>query len=402
VGTAPKLPLATSVTISGSGSTPTFIWTFPESFTPDGVRVQIWDLENQVSPHSYDLIHVVVLPGDATTYTLPSVTSSGKTLEQNHLYSLEITFALTHDGVPLGDNTTILTRSRSFLNFELMPEGSPPNVFLPIVVSGPVVPTYYFGATVGTAVQTIYLDPVVAIGYEYATGPGDPNFASVTLPAGIGDNLYNLYVLMGNRYVFRARIQGGVPFYFARGGVKRFLVLGVEEEAALDPNNPTAFLTGLTFTRSGTFTGTMTPITGSTEARILGGGWMASPAGAYRDNPSLEGHVLFGFAVNYMQCMPLPEGPVELFYDAGRFRFQGNMNQVMKVDDTGTKALVQGTGTLNGTRGYSFAIWVGDISTGWGVDTLRIRIWKTTTGDIVYDNDGNQQITGGSILVHKK
>lgn len=32
----------------------------------------------------------------------------------------------------------------------------------------------------------------LAIGYDYATGAGDPLFASVELPIGIGDSLYTL------------------------------------------------------------------------------------------------------------------------------------------------------------------------------------------------------------------
>lgn len=170
VGTVPKLPFATSVAVSGSSATPTFTWTFPESFTPDGVKIQIWDLENQVSPNSYDLIHSIVVPGDATSYTIPPITSGGITLEENHLYSLEIAFVLTH-GEEVGDLTTILTRSRSFFNFQLMPEDSPPNVSLPMVVPGPGGPAYSFTTTVDAAGQTIYVDPVVAIGYEYARVP---------------------------------------------------------------------------------------------------------------------------------------------------------------------------------------------------------------------------------------
>ncbi len=39
-----------------------------------------------------------------------------------------------------------------------------------------------------------------------------------------------------------------------------FRILGIEITAGLDPNNVTAFITKLTFTNQGRFTGTMTPI----------------------------------------------------------------------------------------------------------------------------------------------
>ena len=144
--------------ISGSGLTPTFSWTFPANFTPDGIRIQVWDLENRLPSGIADIIHVENLPGDTTSYTLPAPLSTGKALEEGHLYSLEISFALTRGG-PLGNNTTLLSRSRSFFNFVPMPEGSPPNVFLPIVI--PEIGVYSFKAPVDPG-QLIFIDPVVA------------------------------------------------------------------------------------------------------------------------------------------------------------------------------------------------------------------------------------------------
>ena len=399
VGTAPQLPFAASVAISGSGSNPTFTWPFPESYEPDGIRIQIWDLENRLPSGIADVIHVSTLSGTATSYTVPTVLSSGKTLEQGHLYSLEITFALTH-GEALGDNTTLLSRSRSFFNFVPMPVDSPPNVFLPIVIPGPV-PVYSFKAPVDPG-QMIFIDPVVAIGYEYAIGAGDPNFASVKLPNGIGNSLYDLYLFNGYKYFFKARLNGGVPYNFGRRGVDRFLILGIEKEAGLDPNNPTAFITGLTFTRSGEFSGTMTPITESAQAKIIGGGWIPSPAGAYKENPALEGQAFFGFIANFTKGMPVPEGVTEFFFGGDHLRFQSDGYQLLTVDQAGKNAQLKGTGTINCTFGYSFIIWAGDISKGWGVDTLRMKIWETATGKVVYDNGVNQEITGGWIAIQKK
>lgn len=53
---------------------------------------------------------------------------------------------------------------------------------------------------------------------------------------------------------------GGNAFDFAAGGVGRFRVTGIETDAGLDPANTTAFITGLTFTGAGRFTGTQKPI----------------------------------------------------------------------------------------------------------------------------------------------
>ena len=47
----------------------------------------------------------------------------------------------------------------------------------------------------------------------------------------------------------------------APAAVSQFRVLGIETSAGLNPANTTAFITGLTFTGAGAFTGTQTPIT---------------------------------------------------------------------------------------------------------------------------------------------
>ncbi len=52
-----------------------------------------------------------------------------------------------------------------------------------------------------------------------------------------------------------------MQFFFPEGGVGAFTVTGIETSAMLDPANATAFITGLTFSAAGSFTGTMTPLT---------------------------------------------------------------------------------------------------------------------------------------------
>ena len=105
----------------------------------------------------------------------------------------------------------------------------------------------------------IFIDPAPALGFDYATGIGDPLFTSVTLPIGIGDNHYML-MLKGHQYP----LIGGQLFDFrANGypdGVRSFRVADIEISAGLDPNNPTAFPTKLSFSGVGRFTGSMTPL----------------------------------------------------------------------------------------------------------------------------------------------
>ena len=104
------------------------------------------------------------------------------------------------------------------------------------------------------------IDPIVAIGYDYQIGVGNPNFASVTLPD-IGDGFFDLYLWSGIDWIFSMGLVQGIEHMFGGPGVDRFRILGIETSAGIDPLSTTAFITGLSFTADGRFTGTMTPIT---------------------------------------------------------------------------------------------------------------------------------------------
>jgi PEP-CTERM motif len=106
--------------------------------------------------------------------------------------------------------------------------------------------------------QPIFIDPLVAVGYKYAIGAGNPNFASVILPA-VGDNHFTLSYLQGQSLILQ-QILANTQFFFPQGGVSAFDVTGIETSTGLDPENVTAFITGLTFVGDGDFTGTMTPL----------------------------------------------------------------------------------------------------------------------------------------------
>ena len=99
--------------------------------------------------------------------------------------------------------------------------------------------------------QQVFIDPDIAIGYDYIVNSG-PNFASVLLPTGIGDNLFDLWLWNGTDWVDSGiDLTGGVEHLFGPGGVDRFRILGIEQSAGLDPTDTTAFVTGLRFTDAG-------------------------------------------------------------------------------------------------------------------------------------------------------
>jgi len=123
---------------------------------------------------------------------------------------------------------------------------------------------------------TIFIDPAVSLGFDYEIGAGDPKFASVQLPIGIGDNRYTL-IVHGKAFA----LAGGESFDFAAhgfaNGVAQFRVVDIEASAELDPNNAAAFPTGLRFTVAGMFTGTMTPLCSSKSAPANARGRGLSP-----------------------------------------------------------------------------------------------------------------------------
>ena len=124
---------------------------------------------------------------------------------------------------------------------------------------------YNFNVVVGELAagmsQPIYIDPLLAIGYDYQVLSG-PNFASVILP-NVGDGEFALWLwnnILGD-WVFDETLTHDNQYFFASSGVDRFRILGIETGAGLDPNDPQAFVTGLTFIGNGVVDLTMTPIT---------------------------------------------------------------------------------------------------------------------------------------------
>ncbi|MCW9051655.1 MAG: VPLPA-CTERM sorting domain-containing protein [Motiliproteus sp.] len=112
----------------------------------------------------------------------------------------------------------------------------------------------------------IFIDPIIAIGYEYEVDSG-PNVATVLIPAALpnGDADF-LIEIAGVQYA----ITAGVSFdIFAEtgivGGVSSFKILDISTAEALDPTDDLAFNTGLTFVSAGTANVTQTPITFDTD-----------------------------------------------------------------------------------------------------------------------------------------
>jgi hypothetical protein len=261
-GTEVAVPFPVSVTISGSGTTPTISWTIPGGFAPDAVRINIFDRGTILPNGQAQLIHSTAVAANAGSYAIPAALSAGGALANggNYVFNVQLIDTRGDPAVFLNtnNNAEILRRSSSFFNFTPLSSGGPPQAFLPTVVNG----VYNFAVQNVGPNSVTFIDPFVATGYDYAIGAGDPNFASVLLPTGIGDNLFDLFLWDGTAFVDSGiDLTGGAQYFFGGAGVSRFSIRGIEASAGLDPNNVAAFVTGLTFVANGNFTGTMTPVT---------------------------------------------------------------------------------------------------------------------------------------------
>jgi hypothetical protein len=138
---------------------------------------------------------------------------------------------------------------------------------------------FWFNLTVNGTGVTWY-DPIYAVGYDYEVISG-PKFASVVVPPGYGDDKYDLYLWDGAKYVLvGSDLDALTEYWFTDDGgisntpgdydgITKFSIRGLEISAKIDPDNPDAFVTGLSFAQNPNEVSevilSMTPITVSDE-----------------------------------------------------------------------------------------------------------------------------------------
>jgi hypothetical protein len=145
---------------------------------------------------------------------------------------------------------------------------------------------------------------------------------------------------------------------------------------------------------------------------VTGGGWINVGAGSFGATPTLSGRANFGFNSQYKKNANVPTGDTEFNFQVGNFNFHSTVYSWLVVN--GFKAQYRGTGTVNGSGSYDFALtaYDGDITGGGGVDKFRIRITDNNNSNrVVFDNRNGvatdmdtadpQAIAGGSIVIHK-
>jgi hypothetical protein len=245
----------TAVAISGSTLAPTISWTIPAGTTvPAGsvLRESVF-LFAQASQGSGALYASANLTPGTTQLTIPS-----GLLSPGQVYTVSIQSDIRNQ-----TTGALEARTRQFTPYvsaSATPIAAP--TYLPTVAptaSPTGGPSYQFNNPVSQGIP-ILIDPLVATGFIYQTGATDPNFASVLLPNIGNPSPYQVYTWNGTAFVFDTNLAANTLLNFGSGGVSEFEVLGISPSLALDPNNAD-FVTQLTFTGSGNFTGTMTPIT---------------------------------------------------------------------------------------------------------------------------------------------
>jgi len=142
---------------------------------------------------------------------------------------------------------------------------------------------------------------------------------------------------------------------------------------------------------------------------VTGSGWINSPLGAYTADPTLSGRANFGFVSKYQKGTAVPTGVTDFRFQVANLNFHAESYDWLVV--AGARAQYKGTGTIDGTGNYGFLLTAvdGQVQGGGGSDKFRIKIWDSTTGAIVYDNQMSAAdnagptatIAGGSIVIHK-
>jgi hypothetical protein len=253
-GLAP-MPFVTDVRVTSVTGT-SFSWNIPASASVDAVRVNLFDRGRlNLAGTAADIVYNATFGPTTTTFNLPTTLANGLPLILGNLYTLEINLLDFASNLPNANQADLRNRSRLYVDILPGPTTTS-GAYLPVISPGVngAAPLNIFNITSVPAGNLIYIAPALALGNIYKTGPGDPNFASVLLPAGVSaSNQFKIVLADGQAF----DATGGVPFTFASGGVSIFSVDGTASSLGIDPNNPRPFITGLSFTQPGPFSGSV-------------------------------------------------------------------------------------------------------------------------------------------------
>jgi hypothetical protein len=138
---------------------------------------------------------------------------------------------------------------------------------------------------------------------------------------------------------------------------------------------------------------------------LTGSGKYDSLAGWDIQNTQATGDVKFGVSAQYLSGGSVPTGQVKVTFKVGNLDFSGTSFTWLVV--SGSKAIVEGTGTIGGTGNYTFVLSGVDGSQSGGNNLVRVKI-TDASNNVVYaiqpraadTADPTTQLTSGNIKVH--
>jgi hypothetical protein len=110
----------------------------------------------------------------------------------------------------------------------------------------------------------VFVDPIVATGYDYVVNSGPQILEAWFGDVGDADG-YQVYGWDGSGFNTLLGSVSAETWFDFGGAVSRFAVRGIDPALGLDPNDPTAFITGFIFDGVGTVNMTMAPVTINTD-----------------------------------------------------------------------------------------------------------------------------------------
>ena len=141
----------------------------------------------------------------------------------------------------------------------------------------------------------------------------------------------------------------------------------------------------------------------------IGAGWINSPAGALRAQPTVTGRAIFGFDVRNRKGSTVPVGVAAFDFKAGRLTFVSTAFQSFLV--SGSQAQFKGTGKVNGASGFDVLVTLvdGRIVSATAPDKIRIKITEHATGKVLYDTNPGAvdaapptlAIAGGNLVIRR-
>ncbi|WP_028806797.1 family 43 glycosylhydrolase [Streptomyces sp. 303MFCol5.2] len=115
---------------------------------------------------------------------------------------------------------------------------------------------------------------------------------------------------------------------------------------------------------------------------VVGAGTVESKVG-----PKLNGRAFFSLTAGYLPGATAPAGGVAFDFRPARLKFRSTGFDWLVV--SGSTAVLQGSGTVDGKSGYGFRLTTTD-----SPDTFVIKIWKKSGGEVVYSSGTPAKVNG--------